>query len=124
MLHPNWIERGAPLPRCPLARCRRSATCHFPTDDNPCRRLHQTKDEMRVELARYLDKLTAEAVARDPEGKNAVPPGSPEHERRYKLLYDLLRARDEANSATEMAELAAKRNAMKKQKPARAPRGA
>ena len=120
MLHPNWIERGAPLPRCPLARCRRSATCHFPTDDNPCRRLHQTKDEMRVELARYLEKLTAEAVARDPEGKNAVPPGSPEHERRYKLLYDLLRARDEANSATEMAEIAARKVAQKKQKPARA----
>ena len=64
--------------------------------------------------------LAAWEVARDPEGKNAVPAGSPEHERRYKLLYDLLRARDEANSATEMAEIAARKAAQKKQKPARA----
>lgn len=118
MLHPNWIEREAPLPRCPLARCRRSATCHHATDEDPCRRLHQTKDEMRNTLARKLEKLTAEAVARDPEGKNAVPEGSPEHERRYKLLYDLLRARDEANSATEMAEIAARKAAKKRKKPA------
>ena len=118
MLHPAWIEREAPLPRCPLARCRRSATCHHSTDDDPCRRRHQTKDEMRTELARYLDKLSAEATARDPEGRNFAPEGSPEQLRRLKLLYDLLRARDEAHCAAKMAEIAARRKAQKKQRPA------
>ena len=120
MLHPAWTEREAPLPRCPLARCRHSGTCHHSTDDNPCRRLHQTKDEMRTELARYLNKLTAQARARDPQGRNVAPEGSPEQQRRLKELYDLLRARDEANSATEMAEIAARKKAQKKQKRARA----
>ena len=120
MLHPRWIEREAPLPRCPLARCRRSATCHHSTDDDPCRRLHQTKDEMRNELARYLARLTAEAAARDPQGKNYAPPGSPEQLRRLKLIYDTLRERDAAYCAQQAAERAAREKALKKQKPASA----
>ena len=120
MLHPNWIEREAPLPRCPLARCRRSATCHFPTDANPCRRLHETKDEMRDKLSEKLERICAEAVARDPEGKNYAPPGSPEQLRRLKLIYDTLRARDAAYCAQQAAERAAREKALKKQKPARA----
>ena len=120
MLHPAWIEREAPLPRCPLARCRRSATCHHSTDDNPCRRLHETKDAMRMALAAKLRRLCKEAEARDPEGKNYAPPGSPEQLRRIKIIYDMVRAADEANSANEMAKLAAR----KKPKPARARDGA
>ena len=120
MLHPNWIEREAPLPRCPLPRCRRSATCHFPTDANPCRRLHQTKDEMRNALAEKLERMANEAAARDPEGKHFAPEGSPEQLRRLKMIYDMVRAADQANSAREMAEIAARKKAMKTQKPASA----
>jgi hypothetical protein len=106
MLNAAWIEREAPLDQCPLAACRRSKTCHYPTDRNPCRRLHETKEEMRMELAAKLEALTAEARRRDPEGKNWVPDGSPEHERRLKILKQMLWQADHDDWQRQKAEAA------------------
>lgn len=119
MLHRAWIAREAPLARCPLSACRRSQTCRHDTDADPCRRLHQTQDAMRYELARKLQRWTAAVKRRDPEGKNFAAEGSPEFERRIKILYDGLRAADRAHSAAEMAA----RKPAKAKKPATTPSG-
>ena len=109
-------KRDVALKRCPLPTCRRSGTCLHHTEDDPCHRLHETQESLYNRVADTLDRLTAEARRRDPEGRNLAPEGSPEFERRMKFLYDSLRARDEENSAAEMAELAAKR--ARQEKPA------
>lgn len=109
MLHPAWIEREAPLAACPLRSCRRDGVCRHPTDRDPCRRLHETKDEARYKLAAKLEAFTREAMARDPEGKHRVPEGSPEHERRMAFLKKLLHDADAAHCARQKAEAAAAR---------------
>ena len=116
MLNPAWVEREDTLGICPLAACRRSRTCHHATEQDPCRRLHETRDEFYGRIAGKIDVLLAEARIRDPEGRNRVPEGSPEFERRLKHLYDMLRAADIAMTAREMAA--------KKAKPARIPEDA
>jgi hypothetical protein len=115
MLNAAWIEREAPLDRCPLAVCRRQGICRYPTDKDPCRRLHETKDEVREQLAATLQRLTAEARARDPEGKNVAPAGSPEHERRLAHLKRVLWQRDHDHCMQQKEEAearAAKRRAV------------
>ena len=116
MLNPAWVEREDTLGICPLAACRRSRTCHHTTEQDPCRRLHETRNDFYGRIAAKLDVLIAEGRARDPEGRNRVPEGSPEFERRLKHLYDMLRAADIALTAREMAA--------KKAKPARIPEDA
>ena len=106
MLNAAWIEREAPLDQCPLAACRRSGICHFPTGRNPCRRLHETTDAVREQLAATLAALTAEARRRDPDGKNWVPDGSPEHERRLKILKQMLWQADHDDWQRQKAEAA------------------
>lgn len=119
MLNPAWVEREDTLGICPLAACRRSRTCHHTTEQDPCRRLHETRNDFYGRIAAKLDVLIAEGRARDPEGRNRVPEGSPEFELRLKHLYDMLRAVDIALTAREMAAAAAK-----KAKPARIPEDA
>lgn len=106
MLHPAWIEREAPLAACPLRSCRRDGVCRHASDRDPCRRLHQTKDEMRYELAAKLERIAAEIIASRPPGMvyEPTPPGTPAFERKLKFLYDSLRAADQAESARQMAE--------------------
>lgn len=100
-----WSEREAPLPRCPSPWCRRSGQCQRLTvpwkDRLPCRRTHESQDEMYERLARKIGRFTAWVKrnrapgAPDPE----VEPGSPEFEERYAFLYNLIRnrvAEDEA----------------------------
>ncbi|WP_374330783.1 hypothetical protein [Aestuariivirga sp.] len=116
-----WVERPA-LERCPLSTCRRSGTCRHNTPADPCRRTHQTRDAMYNSIANTLDRLTAEAKRRDPEGKNFAPEGSPEFERRYSALYRALREREEDASAAGMAERATRR--APKEKPATLRKGA
>ncbi len=106
-----WIEREERLPRCPLPRCRRAGTCLHPDDKDPCRRLYVTRDAFYRALARKIDRLREEVLARRPPGMvvEVAEPGSPEFERRMKFLYDLLRAADQADSKREMAEIAARK---------------
>lgn len=111
------FKRDVALTRCPLPACRRSGTCLHNTAEDRCHRFYETQDSLYNRIADKLDWFAAEARLRDPEGRNVVPQGSPEFERRLKFLYDSLRARDEAYSATEMAELAAERAAAKKPAP-------
>lgn len=111
MLHGAWIEREAPLARCPLNACNRSGACRHPTDQDPCRRLYETKEAMRLALARKLAGLARAARRRDPEVRNYAAPGTPEFERRLKLIYEAVRAADAAHCAAEAAE---RRRAKKK----------
>jgi len=114
MLHGAWIEREAPLARCPLNACRRGGACRHTTDQDPCRRLHETKDALRIKLANKFARRAKAARRRDPEGRNSAAPGTPEFERRLKLIYETVRAADQANSAREMAEIAARKKQRKK----------
>ena len=116
MLNAAWVEREAPLDKCPLAVCRRQGICRYPTDKNPCRRLYETKDEMREKLAAKLQRLTAEVKARDPEGKNFAPAGSPEHERRLAHLKRMLWQADHDFCMQEKAEAEAARGRAARQK--------
>jgi hypothetical protein len=109
MLNAAWIEREAPLAVCPLIACRRDGRCRHSTDRDPCRRLHETKDEARYALAAKLEAFAREAERRDPEGKNRVPEGSPEQERRLHFLKDLLHQADADECAREKAAAAAAR---------------
>ena len=113
MLHPAWIEREAPLAACPLRSCRRDGVCRHSTDRDPCRRLHETKDAARYKLAAKLEAFAREAELRDPEGKNRVPEGSPEQQRRLAFLKKLFDEADAAEYAREkaLAEAAQKREA-------------
>jgi hypothetical protein len=108
MLNAAWIEREAPLDQCPLAVCRRQGICRYPTDKNPCRRLYETKDEVREQLAATLQRLTEEARARDPEGRNFAPAGSPEHERRMARLKRVLWQIDHDHCMQQKAEAEAR----------------
>ena len=117
MLNPAWIEREAPLPACPLAACRRNGCCHHATDQDPCRRLHETRDEVYARIAAKFDVLIAEARLRDPEGRNRVPEGSLEFELRLKHLHEMLHAVDKAETEKRMA-------AARKAKPGRIPEDA
>ena len=123
MLHPDWIERDDPPARCPLPACRRSGTCHHSTDQDPCRRLHQSRDECRNALAARIERLTRAQRAKPGWQQNVAEEGSPEFERRMKILYDLLRAADEAGSARqrEAAQKAdgSPQHPAKQEKPAR-----
>jgi len=62
MLNPLFIEREPPLPRCPLAGCRRSGRCRFPGEDDPCRRLYEDREAWRyrfhMRLIRMIRKET------------------------------------------------------------------
>lgn len=100
----HWMERERPLARCPVLRCRRSGQClHALSGTKPCRRTHLTGDEARHELADKLDRMTAELRSRPGWEKNYAAPGTPEFEMRLKMIYDMLRAADQENSAREMA---------------------
>lgn len=111
MLNRAWVEREEPLPHCPLPACRRGGTCRHPTDEDPCRRLHMTRDACYWALAHKIERLQMEMIAKRPPGKvvKVARPGTPLFERRMKFLYDSLRAADQANSAKEMAALEARR---------------
>ena len=98
-----WVERP-PLQRCPLGPCRRGGTCFHNTPTDPCRRTHQTRDAFYNAIADKIERMTAEARRRDPDGKNFAPVGSPEFERRYSALYRSFRERDEAGSAAAKTE--------------------
>jgi len=106
MLNRAWIEREAPLARCPMPECRRSGTCHHSTDSDPCRRLHESRAAFYTKLARKIDRIVAQDIAARPPGVEVEEalPGTPEFERRLKILYDAMRARDIAESAAEMAQ--------------------
>ena len=122
MLNRAWVEREEPLPHCPLPACRRSGTCRHPTDQDPCRRLHETREAFYRALAHKLDRLKKEIIARRPPGVvvKVAKPGTPLFERRHKALYDMLRATDQANSARQKAERAAKEKLGQSEKPASA----
>ncbi len=122
MLNRAWVEREEPLPHCPLPACRRSGTCQHPTEKDPCRRLHETREAFYTALARKIDRIRHEIIASRPPGKvvKVAEPGTPLFERRDKALYDMFRAADQAHSAKDMAERAAKERQAKKQKPASA----
>ena len=122
MLNPAWVEREEPLPHCPLPACRRGGACQHPTEKDPCRRLHETREAFYTALARKIDRIRREIIASRPPGMvvEVAEPGSPLFESRHKALYDMLRAADQAHSAKEMAARAAKERQAKKQKPARA----
>ncbi len=113
MLHPAWIEREEPLEACPLRACRRDGTCRHSTDRDPCRRLHQTQEQMRYELAAKLQRIGAEIIAARPPGMvyEPTPPGTREFELKLKFLYDSLRAADRADTARRMAEARMKKPA-------------
>jgi hypothetical protein len=115
---PKWYEREAPLTRCPLIQCRRSGTCLHSTQEDACRRHFMTQDEFYTKLAFKIDRILKEIIANRPPGKKVkvAEPGTPLFERRLKLLYDSLRARDDAECA---AQLAARRTGT--EKPADAP---
>ena len=100
------VRREAPLAVCPLPACRRSGTCRFGTEADPCRRLYETQGHFYTQLARKIERLQREALARRPAGVTVAfaPEGTPEFEERLKHLYEGLRARDEAQSAGEMPE--------------------
>ena len=57
MLNRAWMEREAPLARCPLPACRRSGTCRHNTPTDPCRRTHQTRDALYNSIADKLDRM-------------------------------------------------------------------
>ena len=121
MLNPAWVEREAPLRACPLAACRRSGICRHQTDQDPCRRLHETRDAMYTALAIKLDRFKAQLIAERPPGP-VLPdpqPGSALYESGIKYVYEALRAADQADSAREKAKDAAG----EKQKPAMTPWG-
>jgi len=122
MLNPAWVEREEPLPHCPLPACRRGGACQHPTEKDPCRRLHETREAFYTALARKIDRIRREIIASRPPGMvvEVAEPGSPLFESRHKALYDMLRAADQAHSAKDMAERATKERQAKKQKPARA----
>ena len=122
MLNRAWVEREEPLPHCPLPACRRSGTCQHPTENDPCRRLHETREAFYTALARKIDRIRAEIIASRPPGKvvKVAEPGTPLFERRHKALYDMFRAADQAHSARDMAERAAKGKQRQNQKPASA----
>jgi|LauGreDrversion4_2_1035121.scaffolds.fasta_scaffold1317368_2 hypothetical protein len=103
MLHPCWIEREAPLARCPKASCRRSGKCKKETGKLPCERTHETKDAVRYRIAAKLDKMTAELHAKNPELKNRVI-SEYELELKLKSMKALLQASDEAFCASERAK--------------------
>ncbi|WP_421695528.1 hypothetical protein [Aestuariivirga sp.] len=103
-LHPAWIEREAPLARCPLNSCRRSGTCSHQESPTPCRRTHETKDAARNALADKIARLAAEIIAENPHNRHHAEEGTPEFNRRLKRMYDGIRAADEANSARLMEE--------------------
>jgi hypothetical protein len=122
MLNRAWVEREEPLPLCPLPTCRRSSTCRHPSVQDPCRRLHMTREAFYRALAHKIDRLREEMIASRPPGMvvKVAEPGTPLFERRHKALYDMLRAADQANSAREMAERAAKEKQAQQEKPASA----
>jgi hypothetical protein len=122
MLNRAWDEREELLPHCPLPACRRSGTCQHPTEKDPCRRLHETRDAFYTALARKIDRIRAEIIASRPPGKvvKVAEPGTPLFERRHKALYDMFRAADQAHSAKDMAERAARGKQRQNQKPASA----
>ena len=103
MLHPCWIEREAPLARCPRARCRRSGTCMKETGPLPCERTHETKNAVRNRISAKLKKLTAEMHAENPELKNQVI-SEYELELKLKRLKEMLQASDEAYCASLRAK--------------------
>ena len=102
MLHPAWIEREAPLARCPLKACRRDKTCHHSTGRDPCRRLHETKDEMRYKLARKIEAYTAEIIRKNPD-RVPHPYNSPAQQRQLHAIHEFLREADEADWQREKA---------------------
>lgn len=105
MLHPAWIAREAPLAQCPLAACRRSKQCRHSTDNDPCRRLHETMNAARNELAVKLERMKRDMLAKQPPGvSHYAPEGSPEFERRMKRLYDWLRIADKEGNERLKAE--------------------
>ena len=106
-----WLEREEPLARCPYPRCRRAGLCGrmaVPWRRRlPCRRTHEHQDELYDRLSRKLDAFAAEARrARKPgEPDPWVEPGSEEFERRYAILYNMVR---EGALAEESAQKAKK----------------
>jgi hypothetical protein len=108
MLNRAWVEREAPLARCPLNSCRRTGTCTHSTETDPCRRLHETRDALYIRLAGKLRRMAAEAERRDPEGKNFAAEGTPEFERRLRFLYDDLRDSENEDYARKLREAAAR----------------
>ena len=111
MLHPAWIERGTPLARCPRKACRRSGVCEKETGPLPCERTHETKDAMRIKLARKFQKWNRQLLRENPELKNQVLTPY-ELELKLKYVKELLQARDEASQPSRLAA--------QQQKPARA----
>ena len=105
------VRREAPLAVCPLPACRRSGTCRHNTAADPCRRLFETQAHFYTQLARKIQRLQREALARRPPGVTVevAREGTPEFEERLKHLYEGLRAREEAQSAEGMPELAARK---------------
>lgn len=99
MLHPAWIEREAPLARCPRNPCRRSGKCMKETGRLPCERTHETKDAVRNRISAKLQKMTAELFRQNPELKNRVV-DEYELELKLKQLKALLQASDEAYCAS------------------------
>lgn len=109
-----WLERDAPLARCPSPHCRRSGLCArmaVPWKKRlPCRRTHEHQDEMYDRLARKIRRFTSAMIhARKPgEPDPAVEPGSPEFEQRYAFLYNLIQARAAEYAAEAEAAQATK----------------
>ena len=103
-LHPAWIEREAPLARCPLGACRRSGICSHQDTPTPCRRTHETKDAARNALADKIERLMAEIIAKNPHNRQVAEPGSLAFENNLKALYDGVRQADEAYCAKLKAE--------------------
>ena len=122
MLNRAWVEREEPLPHCPLPACRRSGTYQHPIENDPCRRLHETREAFYTALARKIDRIRHEIIASRPPGKvvKVAEPGTPLFERRHKALYDMFRAADQAHSARDMAERAARGKQRQYQKPSSA----
>ncbi len=110
----------SPIARCPPAAA--AAPGQHPTEKDPCRRLHETREAFYTALARKIDRIRAEIIASRPPGKvvKVAEPGTPLFERRHKALYDMLRAADQAHSAKDMAERAARGKQRQNQKPASA----
>jgi hypothetical protein len=102
MHYPGWIEREAPLARCPRKVCRRSGLCARETGKRPCARTHETRDAFNWALARKLAEINEENLRKNPELRNKVHDPY-EVELKMKYLKEMLHARDEADMQERLA---------------------
>lgn len=106
MLHPAWIEREAPLARCPRKDCRRSHSCRRPEGYKlPCQRLHETKEFFRWNLARKLERIKKDLLSGNPDGPSQpVDHDSMEFQLKLKSMKEMLHARDKEDWERRKAE--------------------